>query len=190
MLPTAVHRPAPPGIRRRALLVTLFVVYLALLTWLVMWKLHDPFIGRADMRSIKLVPFLPGDGFGASDPLEILGNVAVFVPFGVYLRLLRPDWRVARIALLAGALSLAFEVAQYVTAVGSSDVTDVIANTAGAILGFVVLAGMRRHGRGGAMLTASLAAATVIALVAAVAVVAGRPSLPAPGDGGAGHIVD
>lgn len=123
---------------RRAL-TGLFVVYLGLLVWLVMWKLHIPFIGRDDMREIKLVPFVRGGGYGANSPVETLGNLLVFLPFGMFLAALAPGWRWWRAAAAAAALSLAFEIAQYVTAAGSSDVTDVVMNTAGGILGFATV---------------------------------------------------
>jgi glycopeptide antibiotics resistance protein len=121
----------------RRVLTGLFVVYVGLLVWLVMWKLHVPFIGRDDMREIKLVPFLRGGGYGANSPIETLGNLVVFLPFGMFLSALAPGWRWWRAAAAAAALSLAFEIAQYVTAAGSSDVTDVVMNTAGALAGFV-----------------------------------------------------
>jgi glycopeptide antibiotics resistance protein len=122
---------------RRAL-AGVFAVYLALLVWLVMWKLHLPFIGRDDMRELKLTPFAEDDGYGASSAVEVLGNLVVFVPFGVFLRALARGWRWWRVAATAAALSLTFEIGQYVTAVGSSDVTDLITNTAGAVTGFAL----------------------------------------------------
>jgi glycopeptide antibiotics resistance protein len=122
---------------RRAL-AGVFAVYLVLLVWLVMWKLHLPFIGRDDMRELKLTPFAEDDGYGASSPVEVLGNLVVFLPLGVFLRFLAPGWGWWRVAAAAAALSLAFEIGQYVTAAGSSDVTDVITNTAGAVAGFAL----------------------------------------------------
>ena len=76
----------------RALLVMLFVIYLALLTWIVLWKLQIPYLGWRGMRHIKLVPFPPTARAGASEPLEVAVNVLLFVPFGLYLTLLAPSW--------------------------------------------------------------------------------------------------
>lgn len=123
---------------RRLVLSTLFTIYLGLLVWLVMWKMHVPFIGRDDMRGIKLIPFARGDGFGASSPIEACANLIVFLPFGMFLAALAPGWRLWGAAAAATAMSVGFEVAQYVTAVGSSDITDVIMNAAGGIAGFGV----------------------------------------------------
>lgn len=173
-----------PGPSRSVLVVRvlLFAVYLALLVWLVLWKLHLPFVGRDDMREIKLVPFVGGGGFGASAPLEVIGNVAVFAPFGIHLGMLAPRWRWWRVAVIVAAASAVLEAIQYLTAVGSSDVSDVIANTAGGLVGFGMLVlARRRLGAGGVRLvTAALALGTGAALLLSGVVVASSPRLEAP----------
>src|SRR4051812_31858641 len=166
--------------RTRVVLFVLFAIYLVLLVWLAVWKLHVPFVGRDDMRELKLVPFLPSGHFGASSPFDVVGNLAVFVPFGIYLRLLAPTWGWWKVGVAAAGLSLAFEVTQYVTAVGSSDLTDVIVNTAGGLAGFGLLAllgGAKRT----TLLTWMLATATVLALVLVGVQVASFPQIPPGG---------
>jgi glycopeptide antibiotics resistance protein len=122
----------------------LFAFYLLLLAWLLLWKFEVPWIGNGALRRIKLVPFLANAGAGASSPREVAANVVFFVPFGLYLGLLAPTWtRWTRIGVLAGA-SVIVEVTQYVLAVGGSDITDVIANTAGGLAGIGLLAAIRR----------------------------------------------
>ncbi len=88
------------------------------------------------MRSINLVPFADSliiNGRLAAD--EILYNVLVFVPLGVYVQIYLPDWPLGRRMLPGLCLSLLFELVQYVFAIGASDITDVIGNTLGGILG-------------------------------------------------------
>ena len=123
----------------RPLLVVLFVVYLVGLAWLILWKFEVPWIGEAALlpRPLKLLPFLPSGDAGASPPLEVLANVLFFVPFGVYLGLLT-TWRWRAVAVFAGA-SLALEVTQHLISVGSFDSTDVIANTAGGLVGLLLV---------------------------------------------------
>ena len=77
------------------LLVVLFVVYLVLLAWIVLWKLEAPYVGAAALlpRPIKLIPFLPSAEAGGSAPLEVVANILLFVPFGLYLGLLAPSWQ-------------------------------------------------------------------------------------------------
>lgn len=164
--------PAWKGVR--GWLIALFVVYLVLLAGIVLWKLEAPYVGAGSLRQVKLIPFAPGAGFGASAPLEVVANVVLFVPFGLYLGLVAPSWSWAKaVGAIAGASS-ALEAAQYVLAVGSSDITDVIVNTAGGLVGLGLLVMARRglQDRTAAIMTLVCSIGTVLALIAAGIVVA------------------
>ncbi|MFD6135882.1 VanZ family protein [Isoptericola sp. NPDC060257] len=172
----------PARASRPRLLPLLFSLYLVLLAWTVLWKLDVPRIGEAGQGVVKLVPFVATAHAGASEPAELV----LFLPFGVYLGLLVPSWPWWRVAgTLAGASAL-LEVAQYVLAVGSSDVTDVVVNTAGGLAGLGVVALARRtlRARTAAVVTRWCAAGTVLALLAAGLFVASPVRLtgPPPGD--------
>ena len=171
---------------RPRLLPLLFALYLVLLAWTVLWKLDVPRVGEAGQRVVKLVPFVATAHAGASEPVELVLNLVFFLPFGVYLGLLVPSWPWWRVAgILAGASAL-LETTQYVLAVGSSDVTDVVVNTAGGLagLGVVVLARRTLRARTAAVVTRWCAAGTVLALLAAGLFVASPVRLtgPPPGD--------
>ncbi|MFC7486384.1 VanZ family protein [Knoellia sp. CPCC 206453] len=163
-----VNAKRPQERRRRVLLATLFLVYLVLLTWVVMWKLEMPWVGGG-VRNVKLVPFVTGsNGDGASQPIEVWANLLLFVPFGVYLRLLAPSWSPLSMTALAVGVSGAMEAAQFVLAVGRTDSSDVIANTAGAAVGIVLFA-LVQHGigpRARRLMTRACLAGTAVALVA------------------------
>lgn len=70
---------------------------------------------------------------------NVAGNIAWFLPLGFLL-----PWEIKRLrrlrnlALFAFLFSLAAETLQYVFAVGIFDIDDVILNTLGAVLGWVV----------------------------------------------------
>ncbi|RDV44944.1 VanZ family protein [Leifsonia sp. ku-ls] len=182
---TAISASSARRRDHRVLIAGLFAVYLALLTWVVLWKLGVPSLHVGDTRAVKLVPFVAGDGYGVNTPFEMTANLGLFVPFGVYLALLAPTWRWWRIAGLAAVLSVGFETTQYVLAVGSSDVTDVILNTAGAVTGVALLTLVRRAlgGWTATVLVAVCAGGTVLALAAAAAFVAGPVRYgPPPGE--------
>lgn len=168
----------------RSHLVALFAVYLGLLAWAVLWKLEVPWVGEAGERIIKLVPFVATARAGASTPFDVVVNLLLFVPFGLYLGLLAPSVRWWKAAATVAAASLTFEVTQYVLAVGSSDLTDVLVNTAGGVLGFGLLVlARRRLGAGtGAVMGRICAIATVVALVAGAVVVASPLSFGTPQD--------
>ncbi|MGW4929843.1 VanZ family protein [Agromyces sp. NPDC004153] len=173
------------GSRSRTVLVVLFAVYLVLLVWLVLWKLEVPWVGDDGRRVVKLVPFVPGDGTGASRPIEVVANLLLFVPFGVYLRLLAPSWSWWRAAGVFAGASLGLEIAQYVLAVGSSDVTDVIVNTGGGLAGLGLIAGARRRHatRTVSVIVRACSIGTVLALVASGVVAASPLRYGAPGTG-------
>ncbi len=160
----------------------LFVVWLVLLVWLVLWKFHLPYIGDDDERAIKLMPFAAAGEFGASAPWEVLANLLLFAPLGVYLTLLAPTWRRSTIALLAAGASLGLEVAEYVIAVGRSDLTDVVVNTAGALVGSGLVAFARRRiGRLLPVVALSVLAALTLVAFTAIAVYIATFALIPPG---------
>ena len=157
--------------RRRVLLSVSFVVYLLLLAWIVLWKLEVPWIGEAALlpRPIKLIPFLPSGEADASEPLEVLANVVLFVPFGIHLALLAPSWRGWQKAAVFAGASLALEVTQHLISIGSFDITDVIVNTAGGLagLGLVALARRRSGERAAVVLTRVCVIGTAASVLAA-----------------------
>jgi len=172
-----VPRPTreQPGVRRPSRsggigwLVVLFGVYLVLLVWLVLWKLEVPYVGGGALRHIKLVPFAPTAEDGASDPFEVMANVVLFVPFGLYLGLVAPSWRWRKVAGVVTGTSMLFEVTQWVLSVGSCDITDVVVNTAGGLagLGLLALARRRFQDRTGTVMTQACSIGTVLVVVAA-----------------------
>ena len=131
--------------RPRRLTVFVFIIYMLLLCWLVLFKLATGLEGIPHMRSVNLVPY--GGSLRGGDSYfyaEILLNVLCFVPLGVYARIFqrwRSFWRAALPCL---ALSLAFEAAQYAFAIGVTDVTDVIGNTLGGVLGIALYRAAKR----------------------------------------------
>ena len=78
-------------------------------------------------------------------------NLAVFVPFGALIEealaaaRITGFWkRLAIVALIAFTLSLCIESLQLILKVGMFEVTDLVLNTAGAVLGGLVASGIRR----------------------------------------------
>ena len=163
----------------------LFVVYVVLLVWTVLWKLHVPFIGRDDMREIKLIPFASGDGYGASAPFEVIANLLIFVPFGVYLAMLVRSWPAWKLTLVIAAASVSLEIAQFVLASGSSDITDVVVNSAGGVLGIALIAIARRGfpTRAGSVIAIVGAIGTIVIVLAVGMHIASFPRLAPPGTG-------
>lgn len=79
---------------------------------------------------------------------NLLGNVLAFVPFGMILPMLPPKCRnFFHIVLLGVDFSLFVETIQLISKVGSFDVDDLILNTLGAALGYLVYRLIRRYFR-------------------------------------------
>lgn len=78
---------------------------------------------------------------------NLLGNLAGFVPLGIFLPLLSRRFQSARTILIVLGTSLLFEVIQLVAVLGSFDVDDLLLNTVGGTLGyalFVIVAKLNR----------------------------------------------
>ena len=70
---------------------------------------------------------------------NVIGNVCVFMPLGVFLpKLFERCRRLLAVLVLSLELSLAIEIVQLVTKIGSFDVDDLLLNTIGGILGYFV----------------------------------------------------
>ena len=117
----------------------LFFIYLALLVWIILFKLQFLISDLDKIRSVNFIPFHYDKEIGAAFHLtEVLENVLIFVPMGIYLQMLMPKTKLyVKIMMIAGT-SFLLETMQYVLAVGRSDITDVLTNTVGGLLGLVV----------------------------------------------------
>ena len=71
--------------------------------------------------------------------LNVIGNIVVFMPIGMFLPSLFLRCRnLSFTTILSFELSLCVEVVQLVTKVGSFDVDDLLLNTLGGILGYII----------------------------------------------------
>ena len=87
-----------------------------------------------DLRLGPLDEFSGGTWFG---PLfEYAGNTAFFIPFGLLIFTLCRSVKVS--AAWGFALSLTLETAQYVFALGRTDIDDLLFNTLGALIGAAI----------------------------------------------------
>lgn len=113
----------------------LLVIYLIFLTWGILFKFGAP-IAFTSYRYINWVPFAePLIINGQVVWLEVVFNLIAFIPFGLLLKLIKPRWAVTKVVALGFLLSLSYEALQWLLAIGMSDVTDLIMNTAGVAIG-------------------------------------------------------
>lgn len=114
----------------------LFVIYMIALVWILLFKFSLNLTDLSYSRNVNLMPF--GGSLIVNGQIqldEILLNVAVFIPLGVYLCMLAPKLAFMKKFLTVLAVTLSIEVLQYTFAIGASDITDVVTNTLGGVAG-------------------------------------------------------
>ena len=70
---------------------------------------------------------------------NVIGNIGVFIPFGLFVPTLFSNCKnICLTVLLTLQMSLAVELIQLVTQVGSFDVDDILLNTMGGLCGYLI----------------------------------------------------
>lgn len=118
----------------------LFVIHCILMVWIILFKFSlsiNDIIGLDKIRNINLIPFYYYNEVGFDFHLkEIIENLLIFVPFGIYLKMLNKDNN--RIILYGFAFSFVLEVCQFIFKLGATDITDLITNGLGTVIGVYI----------------------------------------------------
>ena len=125
--------------RQRNLTRILFAVYFLILVWILLFKMSFSLDELYKNRSINLIPFMGSVIVNGRIYInEIIDNILVFIPLGIYICMLKEDWSILRKISVGFFISLGIEVLQFILAIGATDITDLIGNTLGGILGIGV----------------------------------------------------
>lgn len=117
----------------------LFLIYLALLIWIILFKLQFSIHELDTVRSVNFIPFYYDKEIGTEfHAKEVLENFLIFVPMGIYLQMLFPKCQFYVKPTIIAGTSLLLEATQYVLAIGRSDITDLLVNTTGGLLGLAL----------------------------------------------------
>lgn len=128
----------------------LFGIYFILLAWIILMKTELSFDSIYRMQSLNLIPFA-GTAVRNNqlDYQEISLNILIFLPFGLYLSMLKPHWHFLQKLLPVFLVSFLFESLQYVLSIGATDITDLLGNTLGGLLGIllyqIIVYGLKDH---------------------------------------------
>lgn len=126
--------------KHKKITLSLLVIYLIILSWIILLKTQFSLSTLGRFRSINLIPFAKSSiTNGKIDLNEILNNILVFIPVGVYIGMLTPAWSFIRKTAPVTLLSFTYETLQFLFALGASDITDLITNTLGGILGILIV---------------------------------------------------
>ena len=114
----------------------LLCFYLLMLTWIIVFKMAFSPGMLARILTVNLIPF------GASVIVnghisfsEIIQNALAFIPLGIFIHALWEEKPLINRILPIIFTSLLFEMAQFIFAIGASDITDLISNSLGGIAG-------------------------------------------------------
>lgn len=125
--------------KSKKITLALMLFYLLALIWVIVFKMEFSIKDFPQIRNINLIPFSqPAIVNGKTDISEIILNVVAFIPYGLFLHTLMDKKPILRKILIIFATSFTFELIQYIFAIGASDITDIISNTLGGIVGLVI----------------------------------------------------
>ena len=127
----------------------LFVAYLVVLLLLTFLPLDGLDNGQpVDLRLglFRTINFAFRRGLESRQFVVLIGNIAAFVPLGVFVPLLLGRASIVRVFVIALALSTAIELGQLAVSIAvgyayrTADVDDVLTNVLGALVGCVAFA--------------------------------------------------
>ena len=125
--------------KQRNLTRILFAVYFLILVWILLFKMSFSLDELYKDRSINIIPFMGSVVVNGRIYInEIIDNILVFIPLGIYICMLKEDWSILRKISVGFFISLGIEVLQFILAIGATDITDLIGNTLGGIIGIGV----------------------------------------------------
>ncbi|WP_132051748.1 VanZ family protein [Pseudocnuella soli] len=136
MQPSSQQKSSKTNIANK-LTVALLVIYLAILCWILLLKLGVRFSYMHEW-SFNLIPF------SKADIGEMVLNVLAFVPLGIYTAMLFVRWHWGKILLFCCGFSVLVESIQFVLAIGAFDITDIITNTTGGLIGLALFYAMKK----------------------------------------------
>ena len=130
--------------KKNTLTTVLFIIYLVILCWILLLKLGVRF-SYMENRNVNLVPFREYlISHGKIDFAENILNAVIFIPLGVYTGVLFTRWRFVNKFFFFFLTSLSIEGLQFIFKIGAFDITDVIINISGGIIGLLIFEGIKK----------------------------------------------
>jgi glycopeptide antibiotics resistance protein len=125
-------------------LYILFFMYSCLMIWEVF---IGPYRSYSGARRYNLYPFKTVMEFISNDAkynlqvifINLIANIIAFIPLGFFISLLfRKSRKLINTALFCVFIIICIEIGQFILKVGVLDIDDIILNTAGCVLGFMI----------------------------------------------------
>ena len=123
---------------RKIIYIIVFIVYVVIV-------LHITLLSRTpSVRRKMLTPFWEyRELIYGVDKLywfgQIIGNITMLMPLGVYLCLMYRRLNAIHIGMIGCACSVCIELTQYLTGRGLLEFDDIFHNTFGAVIGYIIM---------------------------------------------------
>lgn len=125
--------------KEKKVTVLLFILYFLILTWIIVFKMEFSIKNLIIERNINIVPFSESMVTnGTIDFSEIVDNIIVFIPIGVFTASILSKYNLSKKLILPFSISFIYEAIQYIFAIGRTDITDLINNTVGGAIGILI----------------------------------------------------
>lgn len=125
--------------RSKKVTLGLLIFYLIALIWIIIFKVQFSFENLPHIRNVNLIPF--GESVIINGKIhlgEIIQNALAFIPMGLFIHILWEQKSLLKQVIPIICTSLLFEVIQFVFAIGATDITDIISNSLGGIIGIII----------------------------------------------------
>lgn len=125
-----------------ATIITLFVIYIAILIKLLFFKY--PLGMTFEIVHGNFVPFKTILNYLSGEPTWIIairnvwGNIMLFIPFGIFIPLLCRTFKWKSVLATAFVISATLEITQGIFRAGVFDVDDILLNILGVAIGYGV----------------------------------------------------
>ena len=138
------------GKKERIIYITIFVIYIIALGYFLFFAESMGRTTRGDEYHYNLQPLFEIKRIWRSSHilgmkyviLNFAGNVIAFIPFGYLLpKMLKKKPRLFHTVLFSFEFSLLVELTQLISRTGSFDVDDLILNTFGGLIGYILYYG-------------------------------------------------
>ncbi|MFD0710455.1 VanZ family protein [Paenibacillus sp. GCM10027626] len=149
-------------------LFTLYIIFLLRITLFKQASIYNLFaaIGASE-RTVSIIPFksifeMISSNVSITRILEnVIGNIVIFIPFGLILPVILK--RESRNVILGGIIfSASIEIIQYIFGLGSTDIDDLIFNTFGTIIGYMLFIAMKKKSKSNLSFLASMTTLVII----------------------------
>lgn len=135
-----------------SIIYIIFLVYILMIIRIILFRDVPIYaIFKGTFRNVNLIPFYTIYQYIVDSNLDfmkatvnIIENIGIFIPMGIFLPIVCKNLNKKTIIIVIILVSLAFELTQYIFALGSSDIDDVILNSLGGIIGINIYINMNK----------------------------------------------